>query len=361
MPHIQLRNGSRLFVNSTDEELWIKMGNTYTLEHVGFGRLAPSAAPTIQGANASIETAIVSTVDNKQTFKVTARGTGKAEIFGRSASGDTTKVTILAGFFPKHFGMDSIDLLSDVMNRPDPVRMHLIQEILYNLPDNIFNQKNAKNKHPQHGSLACGIVAKERGNQIFSTDPLDVVPQLGSAGNAPDVVCPIRYEFPYHEPLQRQVRQRSDLKYHNDTIQRVRLKMHGFLKAGTPVRVGVVDRPKDMGLHKPYDPTRKGYDLWAYDDGGHTVLIYGCDMSAHEFIYLDPWGGGSKLEYNGGLASPARHSMCVYMGAFETKFEAGRMAPGGTSPKFNLLRQTVNSEWGFTTAGDNYLEIISGP
>jgi hypothetical protein len=361
MPHIQLRNGSRLFVNSTDEELWIKTGNTYTLEHVGFGRVIPRPVPTIQGANGSIAVAVVSTADDKQTFTVTARSPGTAEIFGRSASGDTTKVTIRAGVFPKHYGSYSIDLLSDVLNRPDPVRVFLIQQMLYNLPDNIFNQKNNKNKHPQHGNMACGVVAKERGNQIFSTDALDVVPQLGSPGNAPDVVCPIRYEFPYHEPLQQKVRQRSDLKYHHDTIQDVRLKMHGFLKAGRPVRVGVVDRPKVMGLHKPSDPKRKGFDLHAYDDGGHTVLIYGCNESAHEFIYLDPWGGGSKLEYKGGLVTPTRDSMCVYMGAFESKFEAGRMAPGGTSPRYNLLRQTVDSEWGFTTAGDNFLEIISGP
>jgi hypothetical protein len=361
MPHIQLTNGSRLFVNDRAEELWIQPGNTYTLEHVGFGPTAGAGAPTVASDHASVVVTNVSVVDDKQTFKITARSPGKATLVGRSAKGVTSGVKIFSNTVQNHFEPDSIDLLADVVRAGDPVKVLLIQQMLHNRKDNIFEQKSAKNKHPQHGSMACGIVAKERGNQIFSKTPLNHVPQLGNPGGEEEVVCPIRYEFPYHEPLQKKVTKRSDLKYKSDTIAAVRRKFWEFLKKGAPVRVGVVDRPDVMGLRKPLDPTRKGYDLYAYDAGGHTVLIFGCSSDVHEFVYIDPWGGGSTLKYYGGIAGDSRPESCTYMGKFKSEYDAQRLVPGGTPPKENLLRQTRDTEWGFNTAGNNFLEIISGP
>jgi hypothetical protein len=361
MPQIQLRNGIRLFVGSAGEELWMQVGNTYTLEHVGFGSLAGKAAPTVKSKHAPVEVKIVTTTDDKQTFTITARSVGEATIFGESANGRTGDVEIVVGSFQKHFGPDSIDLLADVLRRPDPVRMHLIQEILYNLSDNIFEQQAPKNIHPEHGGMACGIVVKERGNQIFSKDPLDVVPQLGTPTNAPDTVCPIRYEYPYHEPLKQQARSRSDLKYTPAKIVEMRRKFWEFLKAGTPVRVGVVDRPDKMGLRKPYDPKRKGYDLYAYDGGGHTVLIYGCNSTGNEFLYLDPWGGGSTLKYEGGLDRFTRPTWCWYMGIFRSMYDEKRLIAGEKPGSENVLRQTIDTEGTFSSSAGNYLEVISGP
>jgi hypothetical protein len=361
MPHILLRNGEQMYVDNTNEELWMQVGNTYTLEHVGFGPLAGKAAPTVTSDNPAIVVTIISTTDNKQTITVTARGAGKAVLRGRSAAGPAADLTIFAGSFQNHFGSGSIDLVADVLRRADPVRVHLVQEILYNLPDNIFEQNNAKNKHPVHKNMACGIVAKERGNQLFSKDPLDVVPQLGSPSNVPDVVCPIHYELPYHEPLQGPPTKRSDVKYTANKIRDVRLKILGFLKAGTPVRVGVADSPVGMRLRKSNDPARKGYDLYAYDPGGHTVLIYGCNDAANQFLYLDPWGGGSTLKYEGGIETSTRPTWCWYMGIFRSMYDAGRLLTGGTPGFENVLRQTLDTEGTFNSSAGNYLEIISGP
>jgi hypothetical protein len=363
MPHIQLTNGSRLFVdeNDTIEELWMESAKTYTLEHVGFGALRGATAPTVTADKPWLRIRTLATVDNKQTFTITAGGMGKAKLVGRSSAGVTSEVLIVAGTVQNHFSPRSIDLLADVLRAGDPVKVLLILQMLYNRPDNIFNQKTQKNYHPKYGIMACGIVAKERGNQIFSKDPLTGVPQLGTPSDKPDVVCPIHYESPYHEPLQRHVRKRSDLKYKSDVIAAARKSFWRFLQAGRPVRVGVVDRPGALLLHKPRDPSRKGYDLYAYDDGGHTVLIFACNEDINEFAYIDPWAAGSVLKYYGGLSGDARPESCYSMGKFKSEYDPTRLAPGGKSPNENLLRQTRDTEWGFSTAADNFLEIISGP
>lgn len=47
--------------------------------------------------------------------------------------------------------------------------------------------------------------------------------------------------------------------------------------------------------------------LIAYNAGGHSVIIVGCNAAATQFLYIDPWGGGSWMEYKG--AFPTMRSL----------------------------------------------------
>ena len=56
-------------------------------------------------------------------------------------------------------------------------------------------------------------------------------------------------------------------------------------------------------------------------DGGHTVLIVGCneDEAATEFPYVDPYAGGSTMKYQGGIATDSYPSKCFFLGLFKVE------------------------------------------
>jgi len=56
-------------------------------------------------------------------------------------------------------------------------------------------------------------------------------------------------------------------------------------------------------------------------DGGHTVLIFGCneDEAATEFPYVDPYAGGSTIKYKGGIATDSYPSKCFFLGLFKVE------------------------------------------
>ena len=355
MAHIQLTNGTRLFANgnSGEESIWLAIGSTFTLQHVGWAKGAGEPVIRWPEKSGTIDVRNEKVVGDVHSFTVTAKTAGKTPIYGGvSGSRDVTApLYIVSGQVHNHTDM-SIDLLADVCKGSDPYRIYLLQRMLNNNSDNFFDQKAAHNWSDKHGWLTCGIVVKERGNQVFGKEPLTSLPQLEKAPNIPATVTPIRYEHPYHEPLAR-VSKRTDVKYKSSTIEAVRAKIVQFLRAGTPVRVGVLDNPVGMFV--------SGGKLIAYYAGGHTVLIVGCNAMANLFLYMDPLPNGSKLVYTGGVSDLVVRPKCNYLGMFEPKYEPARLVRGDTPGKSNILRQTVSSEGDFNTANGYFLEIVSGP
>jgi hypothetical protein len=141
----------------------------------------------------------------------------------------------------------------------------------------------------------------------------------------------------------RKVTSRDDVRYDPNVMLRARRTIAGHVKSGPPVLVGCAFDPKTSML--------KDGHLQATRDGGHTVLIVGCneDQAATEFLYIDPYPGGSTMKYKGGIAADSYPSKCFFLGLF--KVEVLKRGP--------VLRSHRDSdgEW----SGDKYLEVISGP
>ena len=97
----------------------------------------------------------------------------------------------------------------------------------------------------------------------------------------------------YHLPV-RAVTSRDDVKYDPDVMHKARWAIAGHVKGGHPVLVGCAMNPQTSML--------KDGHLQATRDGGHTVLIVGYNETAEEFLYVDPYPGGSTLHYKPAFA-----------------------------------------------------------
>ena len=75
------------------------------------------------------------------------------------------------------------------------------------------------------------------------------------------------------------------------------------VKSGHPALVGCAFDPKTSML--------KDGHLQATRDGGHTVLIVSCNEAATEFLYVDPYPGGSTMKYKGGIAADSYPPKCL--------------------------------------------------
>jgi hypothetical protein len=70
---------------------------------------------------------------------------------------------------------------------------------------------------------------------------------------------------------------------------------HRWACSGHPVLVGCTYDPNNKMLKKgQLDPGA---------DGGHSVLIVGCNDAKTEFLYVDPFAGASYMRYTGGIAA----------------------------------------------------------
>ena len=87
---------------------------------------------------------------------------------------------------------------------------------------------------------------------------------------------------------------------------------------------------------------------------GHTVMIVGCDAAAENFLYIDPWHGGSTMVYGGGITSASPFTRKCSMGilTYDTADNATR------GP---MLRQSKFTEGSFDRPTGDFLEVISGP
>jgi hypothetical protein len=211
----------------------------------------------------------------------------------------------------------AVDLIAEVGRGSDLLKIHAIQRMLFNNADNIFEQNAPFNRHnnPKIGNMACGIVAKFRGDQVFGH------------------MTTVDYDHPYHEPLKKSVTKRSDVKYKAKTISSLQTQIVAMLtdEPPKPVRVGVLDDPVGMALVNG--------KLIAYLAGGHSVLIVGCNRTGTQFLYIDPWGDGSKMEYKGGIAGFTPTGKCRQLGMFELVKDETRLADESDKGRWTLMRQ----------------------
>ncbi len=339
MADVQLPDGSKFPRNSAGQAIvWLPRGVDITLDVVG-----PDLEMSADRRDVDVREVVsdsprdvaVTKIDkSRQGMTFTLKGitaTDTVVRFKDRAGKAVGSLIAVPGDVRKHPGMD-FDLMANVIGGSDAGNRLAIQRLLLNDPDNIFEQHNTANI-ADFGRMGCGKVVNGRGKQVFRD------------------MSPIFYEHPYHEPVS-VVRKRSDVKYRSGVISQVRSSIKGFLARGIPVRVGVLDGP--VGMH-----IQDG-KLIAYYVGGHTVLIFACNNAATNFLYIDPWGGGSKFQYEGGIPGAVSRK-CDWIGMFTAAYDAARSV-GPASAEPNLLRQdSLLSEGSFNTAAGNFLEVVSGP
>jgi hypothetical protein len=115
--------------------------------------------------------------------------------------------------------------------------------------------------------------------------------------------------------------------------------------SGRPVLVGCAYEPQTSML-------KEGH-LQATLDGGHSVLIVGCNEAKTEFLYVDPFPGGSNMQYTGGIAADSYPPECFFLGVFKVNTWEEVLGRGPVLCKHH----DADGPWG----GDRYLEVISGP
>jgi len=287
-----------------------------------------------------------------EKFSLTADRDGVTVLYATDAANNKrAELQVAVGNFEEEPDM-LVDLISQIGRGSDSLKIHALQRMLnnqylgkdaddkdrYTNPDNIFEQNAAANFHATYLNMTCGLVAKWRGAQIF-----EHISEVGDDW----------YKRALHEPLTKKISKRSDLKYKPEKIRTLEMQIFEALRKGKAVRLGVVDRPKDM--------TPEGGSLVAYRDGGHTVLIVGASKTATwRFLYIDPWGGGSKMKYQGGIAGNKFQFECSQLGLLVSTHDPDRRVKSTDSGN-NIIRQDVATQYAFSDARGNFLEVVSSP
>jgi hypothetical protein len=325
-------SGGQFFAKNTAGEpmVWLPTGVELKLDfvaHAGGG----ADARNVVGFKPTIAVTVLERTPRKLGFSIKASAADAFYVQGQDAQGRKTNIGVFAGDFKNHPGMD-IDLVAKLCRAGDALKLLRVQQLLYNQEENVFNQKSRANLH-KYGSMMCGAVAKGRAIELFGD------------------VNVLDYTHPYHEPLGADpVSSRFEVKYREDIITKVRNKIVSLLSKGTPVRVGVLDSPVGMTPHQ--------HNLIAWEAGGHTVVIVGCDNAGMNFMYVDPWYGGSKLTYAGGIEPPVE---CQSMGLFNAQLHGERKVGDDPVSAPNLLVQRWDTYGTFSYSRGNYLEVVAGP
>ncbi len=249
-------SGGQFFATNTAGEpmVWLPTGVQLTLDFVA---PAGSGADTrnVVGFKPTITVTVLHRTPHKLVFSIKASVSDAFYVQGQDAQGRQSNIGVFAGDFKNHPDMD-IDLLAKLCRAGDALKLLRVQQLLYNQDGNIFDQNSRANLH-KFGPMMCGAVAKGRAIELFGD------------------VNVLDYTHPYHEPLDTSwVSNRFEVKYRSDIITKVRRKIVSLLAKGMPVRVGVLDSPVGMVPHH--------HNLIAWDAGGHTVVIVGCDNERHE-------------------------------------------------------------------------------
>ena len=289
---------------------------------------------------------------DRHSFTLAAKNPGVTNLFARdAASNEKARLTVAVGDFQYHDDMKK-DLIAETCRGSDSLKILALQRMLNNVylgkdasgndrfsnAENIFEQHAPSNSHATFGNMACGIVAQYRGEEIigkvqwFASDP---------------------YLYTIHEPLGGTPRRRSDVKYRPERIQTLVTQIMATLDSNTAVRVGVVDSPTRM--------TPKSGKLVAYESGGHSVLIVGYSSKAPlRFLYIDPWGGGSKMQYKGGIAGNKFATECPQLGLLVVTHDPSRQLKPGDS-RNNIIKQDASTQYSFSDGAGNFLEVVSSP
>lgn len=199
---------------------------------------------------------------------------------------------VTVGHHQSHLGPQATDLLAEVSDGSDARKIVAIQKILQKPGRSIIDQKFGPYGSSQ---LACGSVVQSAGEQLFG--------RVDHSGRS------------YHVPLKAGASRltREDVRYDPKVTSSAIAAIKALLDKSIAVRVGVFYKV-EAGM------VGANGALQAERSGGHTVLIVGyCDTT---FLYLDPYAGGSRLRYRGGLAVN-RGMICEHLGVFSLSSERG--------------------------------------
>jgi hypothetical protein len=334
MSQFQLPDGTRLWAQGYDnEKIAIHLGNEIELEQWGSTDVHGNTADIQLDKQGAVKIRLIDRPSSNKPFTISKRrlalkavGEGAATISGKGEDkAISSPLKVLAGDFKNHQGMVK-DLLADVGRSSKPSLLYQLQRLLHSNTNNLFNQLNDANVAKMNTALACGRVAKASGEVL-----------IGKV-----ISHSFEKDSSYHMPV-RKVTSRDDVRYDPNVMLRARRTIAGHVKSGHPVLVGCAFDPKTSML--------KDGHLQATRDGGHTVLIVGCneDQAATEFLYIDPYPGGSTMKYKGGIAADSYPSKCFFLGLFKVELLK-------RGPVLRSYRES-DGEW----SGDKYLEVISGP
>jgi hypothetical protein len=338
MSHFQLPDGTRLWVDEfKDERIAIHLGVEIELEQWGstdaFGK-TPKLHLNKEGV---VELRLIERPSSDKPFTISKRrfglkavGEGTAILTGKDEDGKTITdpLKVTAGAFKTFEGMEK-DLLAEVGRSSNGQLIHELQLLLHNNRNSMFNQLNDANVAKYKTPLACGLVAKAGGDAV-----------IGKV-----VSHSFEKDSSYHKPI-RKVTSRDDIEYDPKVMRQAMRAIARHVRSGHPVLVGCAYDPKTSML--------KDGHLQATRDGGHSVLIVGCNKAGDEFLYVDPWRGGSNLPYKGGIKAEAYPRECHQLGLFKVDDWEETL---GRGPVLRKHKEPPGPAWG----GDRYLEVISGP
>jgi hypothetical protein len=268
----------------------------------------------------------------KRSFSVKAVRPGAAALVAKGAS----PLVVFTGVFKNHAGFEFRDLIADVFRSSDPAKMHILTRML-------FNEESKANQKPEHwckpgqrdGCLPCGTVAKVGAKAVFHNG--------------------VEYDYqPYSKPVPgmgtaeaRARVKREDVKYDEARLKRGCHAIQKRLAKGMPSIVGLV--------YNLSAAVQANGTLNETGDGGHSVLIVGCNADATQFLYIDVYPGGSKLKYLGGHGGTGLFPWeCNYLGVFEWTDDRARRCP--------VLRARPGTDGpSGIFSGEQFLEVVSGP
>jgi hypothetical protein len=333
-PYSTMLGGTRLFLsgNSGPEAILVELGKTVTLQVGGAGNTTPAitqfvlptsatdlvsrmAAFLMSGRPAGPDVVSVSSFGRRVTLKAIQPGTCVLIIGGQIG------LTVQVGQFRNHTGMEH-ELIAEVYRSADPERMQELNRMLFNDPENLFNENSAGNIK-RWGDLACGTVSKVGGAAIFYG----------------------QLNYDYKEYYKRPIagKTRADIKIDSALLDRGRNAIGARLAKGMPSIVGLIYA--DSAIQRGAVNVTGG--------GGHTVLVVGCSKDRKKFLYIDVWQGGSKLKYTGGyLGRTLFPDHCDELGIFEMQRDAKRA--------IDILRSTTPGDDPVFN-GNQFLEVVAGP
>lgn len=332
-PYSTNLGGSRLFLsgNSGPEAIFIELGKTVTLQLGGTGSASPVIGqlvlPTsgtdaatrfvgfLTGRPAGPDVVSVSSLGPRVTLKAIHPGTCVLTLGGQPA------LAVQVGRFENHASMEH-DLIAQVYRSADPERMHELNRMLFNDPNNLFNE-NSSGNIGRWGELACGTVSKVGGAAIFYGQ-LDY-----------------NYKEYYSRPIAGKTR--AGIKIDSTKLDRGRSAIAARLAKGQPSIVGLIYA--DSAIQRGA--------VNVTGTGGHTVLVVGCSKDHRKFLYIDVWQDGSKLKYTGGYAGRNLFpDPCTELGLFEMQHDSAR--------KIDILRSTTPGD-DPVFSGAQFLEVVAGP
>ncbi|MBX7229773.1 MAG: hypothetical protein K1X48_09230 [Burkholderiaceae bacterium] len=204
--------------------------------------------------------------------------------------------------FTNHKDM-SVDLLAKLANSGDKKKFEVINSLLTNVTENLFNQLSVANVTMYgKGTLACGSVIEAGVKNLWGDG------------------VPMTY-YSYHKPITLDSKEKTlpkktslaweRIAYDDVLLHKARQAIKNKLASGIPVRVGAVCAPQ-LGM-------LAANHLQPNHGGGHFLLIVGCNVNATKFLYIDPYPKGSILKYTGGEVSKPYLTACEFLGEIEVQ------------------------------------------